>query len=73
MIEVKPRELCTGEKFNAKIYALEHWATINGYSVIIADQNYLCSQCKNVTIDYNMFDEKTRFKIKKLYETSKKN
>lgn len=72
-IEVKPRELCVGEKFESKMQALMKWAATNSYSVVIADQNYLQEQCKNAIIDYSQFDIKTAAKIKALNEISKKN
>ena len=73
VIEVKPRELCVGEKFEAKMRALAMWAAAGGYSVVIADRLYLQEQCKNTIIDYSKFDNKTATKIKALNEISKKN
>jgi hypothetical protein len=71
VIEVKPRELCNGKKFQAKMTALQNWAANNGYEVLIVDKEWLQEQ--KVTIDYNRFDGKTGQKIKALYETGKKN
>jgi len=71
VIEVKPRELCAGEKFQAKLTALTAWAELNKYTLIIADKEWLQSQDNN--IDYTKFDNNTARKIKELYETNKKN
>jgi hypothetical protein len=71
VIEVKPRELCAGKKFQAKLTALTTWAKLNKYTLIIADKEWLQSQDNN--IDYTKFDDNTARKIKALYETSKKN
>lgn len=69
VIEVKPAELCMGNKFNAKMNVLKEWATRNSYEMLIVDQYWLKRQLKNV--DYSKFDEKTALKIRKLYETDK--
>jgi uncharacterized FlaG/YvyC family protein len=71
VIEVKPRELCTGEKFQAKLAALTTWAELNKYTLIIADKEWL--QAQDTNIDYTKFDNNTARKIKALYETNKKN
>jgi len=68
VVEVKPRELCVGEKFNSKIIALHEWAKIAGYTVTIADQDWL--RLQNIDIDYSRFDDNTARKIKALYETN---
>lgn len=65
-IEVKPKELCKGENFTAKFSALATWAACNGYTVQLADRDYLKSQM--VQIEYSRFDSKTAKKIKELYE-----
>ena len=71
VIEVKPRELCAGEKFQAKLTALTAWAELNKYTLIIADKEWL--QLQNNNIDYTKFNNNTARKIKALYETNKKN
>lgn len=71
VVEVKPRELCAGEKFQAKLTALTIWAELNKYTLIIADKEWLQLQDKN--IDYTKFDANTARKIKVLYETNKTN
>lgn len=71
VIEVKSRELCAGEKFQAKLSALTAWAELNKYKLIIADKEWLQSQDNN--IDYTKFDDNTARKITALYETNKKN
>jgi uncharacterized FlaG/YvyC family protein len=68
VIEVKPRELCVGEKFNAKLQALIKWAKLNNYQTLIVDKEWLKAQ--NPVINYDHFDQKTATKIKILYETS---
>lgn len=71
VIEVKPRELCTGDTFNSKINALSSWANDNGYDLLVADKEWF--QAQQINIDYNRFDENTARKIKALYEVSKTN
>lgn len=70
-VEVKPRELCVGPKFEAKQAALQHWALSRGYLVLIVDAQWLQSQ--TIAIDYSKFDKNTAHKIQVLYETNKKN
>jgi hypothetical protein len=57
--------------FNAKLNALNLWASTNDYSVLLVDQLWLIQQPEPV--DYSLFDDKTSIKIKKFYETYKKN
>lgn len=71
VIEVKPRELCNGDKFFAKLAALSNWADEHQYSVLIVDKEWLLNQ--NICIDYAEFDEMTADKIKALYEINTKN
>lgn len=71
VIEVKPRELCIGDKFFAKLAALTNWADEHQYSVLIVDKEWLLNQ--NICIDYTKFDEMTANKIKALYEINTKN
>jgi len=71
VIEVKPKELCTGKKFQAKLSALSKWATAHNYTITIVDKQWLQSQL--VEIDYTKFDDNTAKKIKALYEINKKN
>jgi uncharacterized FlaG/YvyC family protein len=66
VIEVKPRELCVGEKFYAKMTALTDWTELNNYTLLIADKEWLQSQ--KIDIDYKKFDNNTAKKIKELYE-----
>lgn len=68
VVEVKPKELCIGEKFGAKISALNAWANNNNYKTLLVDKKWLQEQI--VDIDYSMFDTKTAKKIKVLYETN---
>lgn len=65
-VEVKPRELCSGKKFNAKIDSLERWANQNGYTLLIVDKEWF--KLQNRHIDFTLFDEKTQKKIKDLYK-----
>ena len=71
VIEVKPKSLCQGDKFIAKMSALTQWAELNSYTVIIVDEYWFRQQ--DIKIQYDQFDENTARKIKKLYETNKKN
>jgi hypothetical protein len=71
VIEVKPRELCFGEKFACKMNALTEWANTNAYTVLVVDKGWLLSHPP--TLDYTRFDNNTMKKIKALYETHKKN
>lgn len=68
VVEVKPKELCVGEKFKAKKTALKSWADINEYSVLFVDRQWLVEQKKD--LDYTNFDDNTVRKIKALYEVS---
>lgn len=70
LIEVKPRELCTGEKFQSKMSALSEWAKTYNYKIIIVDKQWLQNQL--LEIDYTKFDVNTAQKIKALYEINKK-
>ena len=71
VIEVKPKELCVGQKWQAKLKSLFEWATNNGYTVIIADKLWLTS---NILFpDLSRFDSNTSKKIGDLYEINKKN
>lgn len=69
VVEVKPKELCYGEKFQAKMKSLNQWAYEHGYSVLLIDRYWLLKQDGN--IDYTRFNQLTATKIRKLYETSK--
>jgi hypothetical protein len=69
--EVKPKELCQGDTFFAKISTLTEWSTKNGYTAIIVDQEWFLSRSEPKS--YNDFDEKTQNRIRKLYEANKKN
>lgn len=71
VIEVKPKELCVGIKFAAKLDALTEWAKRHSYEVLIIDQKWF--QKQTVKLDYSRFDEKTAYKIRKFYEIEKKN
>lgn len=67
VIEVKPTELTEDSKTQAKISAAKNWCDKNGYTFILADQDYFISKSK--TIELDDFDVKTQNKIRKLYET----
>lgn len=71
VIEVKPCELCKGDRWNAKWAALNAWALENGYSTILADKEWFRTNIE--CPDLPLFDEKTAHKIGQLYETGKKN
>lgn len=53
--------------------ALENWAILKNYKVILADRDWLINQDNSSIINYSRFDINTATKIKKLYETNKKN
>lgn len=63
-IEVKPKELCVGKKFNAKIKALEAWTKDHNYSLLLVHKEWFKHQ--NSTIDLTLFDFNTQNKIKAL-------
>lgn len=69
--EVKPKELCKGDIFFAKISHLKEWSKNNGYEVVIVDQDWFIN--KSEPNSYEDFDEKTQNRIRKLYETNKEN
>ena len=71
VVEVKPKELCVGSIFKAKMSALNIWAINHQYQILMVTKQWL--QEKKEKIDYSRFDEKTAIKIRKLYEISKKN
>lgn len=68
VVEVKPKELLSDKKTQAKVSAAQDWCNDNGYNFVIADKAYFISQ----TIPKNLaeFDTKTQIKIKNLYETN---
>lgn len=68
--EVKPKELCSDLKTQAKLNALKKWAIENSYKFILVDKKYLQ---RLPMPDLSKFDESTRKKIEKLYEINKKN
>ncbi len=68
LIEVKPEELMYDEKTKAKINAAKEWSTTNGYAVIIANKEYFINKKPPTNLDN--FDDNTKNKIRKLYETS---
>ncbi len=71
VVEVKPKELCKGLVFYAKLAALTEWSNDNGYTIVLADQEWFLNRSEPEL--YNDFDEKTQNRIKKLYEANKKN
>jgi len=71
VIEVKPKELCFGEKFACKMNALTEWANANDYTVLLVDRDWLLTHPP--ILEYSRFDNNTVKKIKALYETHKKN
>jgi hypothetical protein len=68
--EVKPVEMTKNDVFRAKWKSLLNWAEINEYQCILATKQWLIEQ--TTFIDYSLFDEQTSIKIKKIYETYKK-
>ena len=72
-IEIKPKNILKTEKSKIKIKFLREWCKENGYEIIIVDENWLIKNINFNEVDYNRFDIKTQEKIKKFYETHKKN
>lgn len=68
VVEVKPKELLTDEKIQAKIKAAKEWCEKTGYEFIIVDKEYLLST--SVPSNLHEFDVNTQNKIRKLYESS---
>lgn len=68
LIEIKPKELLTDKKTQAKLFAAKQWCNQNNYEFILADKNYLLSY--SIPVNLNDFDIKTQSKIRKLYETN---
>lgn len=72
VVEVKPSRLCLTHKNKIKLEALADWAKINGYKLLIADENWFLSHPIGI-IPFDKFDNNTKRKIQKLYEINKKN
>lgn len=70
LIEVKPKSSLSDEKTKAKIDAARKWCEEYGYTFIIADECFFYK--KGMPSDYNGFDDLTRDKIGKFYETEEK-
>lgn len=68
LIEVKPKELLSNKKTQAKIIAARQWCEDNGYRFVIVDKAYLISQGP-ILSNLEDFDINTQNKIKNLYET----
>lgn len=71
VIEIKPKELINTKLFQAKWASLVDWARSNGYTTLLADQEWLVTNIPNP--DLSKFDDKTARKVHTLYETSRKN
>jgi hypothetical protein len=71
VVEVKPKEMCIGAKFSAKMLALQEWAHANNYTVLLVTKEWFIdnTDCP----DLIMFDNKAAKQIGYLYETGKKN
>lgn len=70
-VEVKPRELLTDKKTQAKLSALREWCASNSYRAEVVTQDYFWENWDQ--IDIELFDSKTQQKLKGLYEAKKKN
>lgn len=66
LIEVKPKELTTDAKTQAKIEAAQKWCSNNNYRFVLVDKEYLLARSCPDSLDD--FDAKTQIKIRKLYE-----
>lgn len=71
LIEVKPESQCNDPKFRAKKKFAEQWCNDNGYRYIVASEDFFINIGK--PSDMSGFDESTKIKIEKFYETYKKN
>ncbi len=63
-IEVKPKELCDGDKFKAKLEALKEWAADKQYSYMLVTKEWFKNQQVQIVLDD--FDSNTQQKIKNL-------
>ena len=72
-IEIKPKNILKDEKSKIKIEFLREWCKENDYEIIIVDEDWLIKNINFNEVEYNRFDIKTQEKIKKFYETHKKN
>ena len=63
--EVKPKSKCNGTNFDNKMKALNIYANEIGYSVIIANEDWIKSNVGKI-LDYSRFDSKTTEKLKRL-------
>ncbi len=68
--EVKPKEMMRGLVFTQKMKSLREWAITNGYQLLIVNQDWILDKPEPI---YDDFDEKTKTKIRKIYEVNKKN
>lgn len=68
VVEVKPKELMSDNKTQAKLSALQNWCNLNKYQMICVDIDWLLGYQYNLTA----FDANTARKIQS-YETRKKN
>jgi len=68
VVEVKPLELTNTKMFKLKWIALCHWAELNDYKPLLVTKEWL--KTNTTEIDYNMFDEKTALKIRRIHETN---
>lgn len=66
VIEVKPQELVSDEKTQAKISAAKEWSDKNEYTFVLANKDYFVS--KLIPNDLTEFDIETQHKIRNLYE-----
>lgn len=71
VIEVKPSSFVNSEQFTNKKEALYKWAKNNNFEILLVTEDWLIENIS--VIDYSKFDEQTAQKIKKFYETYKKN
>lgn len=72
-IEIKPNNILKQDISKAKIDSLREWCRKNDYSILIVNEEWLIKNIKENSLNYDRFDIKTQTKIKKFYETNKKN
>jgi len=67
--EVKPKELLNDNRTQAKISALNEWAKENEFTVELFDLDDIMALPEPA--NYTLFDEKTKQKLRKLYEKTR--
>lgn len=66
LIEIKPAEMLSDMKTQEKLQAAAKWCSDHGYNLVIANKQYFLD--RGFPTDLSEFDDKTKTKIRKLYE-----